>query len=348
MSTAGHPKRRPAGRIGPTVLVALALVGCKSSRSSHPALAVSEPMQADGLPHGINLPTSSESPLTRTEPLASNAGTAGAPASVEDADGAADTIPGHRHYPHGGLTMFIAMSLDTLAVAVEKRAQMKHIQYELDTSVEPVQGAERSLVSTLADGVSNGKVDVGAVNAALAHLKSVAAAACGTSVEVVSELHAALTPAERVALVDRIDGRREAWRRANVANPLGVGVGADEPRAVVRLERFAGGEFGLTSDQLEKIRAGLRATAGTSPDESDTGLASDMDTRLRKFRAAFVGDSFDAKAIACGDGWDAHLATAGPTRMARFFEVAASVLTFDQRAELAAHLRDRYGNFEAL
>jgi hypothetical protein len=34
--------------------------------------------------------------------------------------------------------------------------------------------------------------------------------------------------------------------------------------------------------------------------------------------------------------------------MARFFEVAASVLTFDQRAELAAHLRDRYGNFEAL
>jgi Spy/CpxP family protein refolding chaperone len=280
---------------------------------------------------------------TRTADASSTDGDADV-AVAREADAAAPTPATYRPYPHGGLTMFIAASLHTLDLPDGNRTRSQSLQHDLDASTAPLGAAERSLVSTLADGIAAGKVDGPATDAALARFRSVADSSRGSSVEAINRLHASLTPAERLVLTDDMEARWQAWQSANSTSPLGVGAGAGEPGVMGRLERLAGGEFGLTSRQLERIRAELRAPPGTLPDEPDSRLVSDLAARLKVFRTTFVGDSFDAGSLTSGG--DADAATAGSVRMARFFEVAAPVLTPAQRTELSAHLRDRYGNFE--
>jgi Spy/CpxP family protein refolding chaperone len=139
-------------------------------------------------------------------------------ARASDVDDVADAlIEHHRHHHHGGVTLMIALSLDTLGLSSEQRTAVEKIRRDLHARMEPARAAEQRLVATLADGVAAANLDAAAVDAAIAQVTAAATSVHGASTDVLNELHAALTPPERVALVDKVEAHWAVWQKAYAA-----------------------------------------------------------------------------------------------------------------------------------
>jgi Spy/CpxP family protein refolding chaperone len=254
----------------------------------------------------------------------------GAQASTaEDETAAAELAEHHRHH-HGGLTKFIVMAVDTLGVPPEQKAQIEKIQADLKAHRAPLRDAEHALMALLADGIAAGNFDAAKVEAAVAQVESAAAAVHVASTDALNQLHAALTPVERAALIDKVQAHWQVWQQANAEEQAAAG------QKQGHLAHLAE-ELGLTADQVEKIRTSLHAASGDSPHR----LASkEFDAEMNAFASAFTADTFDAKSLATGQTASAHLASAGVARMTRFYEAVTPVLTPEQRTKLAEHLRE--------
>ena len=250
------------------------------------------------------------------------------PSAAAD-DATADLTEHHRYHHHGGVTLFIAMSLDTLGVSPEQRAAVEKIRTDLHARLEPARIAEQSLVATLAEGLTSATIDVAKVDTGVAHVIAAASSAHEASAAALNDLHSILTPVQRGALVDKVDAHWAVWQKAN----------ADETGSA----KLDGGhlamlatDLGLSPDQVEKIRAGLgdgmKAVPRLDPQE--------IEAHLRAFGDAFRSDSFDANALPTASGADAHMIGWGAANLAHFVEVAGPVLTQEQRIELAERLRE--------
>jgi Spy/CpxP family protein refolding chaperone len=247
-------------------------------------------------------------------------------------DPAADEIlEQHRHHHHGGATMFIAMALDTLAVAPAERPEVEKIQVVLADRMAAAQDAERKVLATLADGVQAGSVDPAKVDASIGQLARASGAIHAGTAAALTKLHALLTPVERAALADKVEAHWAVWTRVN--GPAGH----DSP--VAELTEA----LQLTHDQADRIRVAVEAMpAGASLDTQE------VEGHIRAFAGAFAAsDAFGAKTVPLGSTDDARLATVGATYMARFCEAATPLLTPEQRAKLAAHLREHLDHSEA-
>ena len=95
-----------------------------------------------------------------------------ASAILPDDEAIADLNEHHRHHHQGGVTMFIALSLDTLGLPPEKQAIVSKLQADLFARMEPSRIAEQGLLTVLADGVAGGMIDKARVEAAIAQLES--------------------------------------------------------------------------------------------------------------------------------------------------------------------------------
>ena len=264
---------------------------------------------------------------------ASGTGQAQAPVSTQaDEEAAADVTEHHRHHHHGGVSMFIAMSLDTLGVTPEQRAAVDKIQADLYARMEPARAAEQAVLETLADGIAAGAIDPGKVNAALAQLAAASAGIHDASADALNQLHAALTPEQRAALVDKVEAHWALWRQANADE---VDVTPSAP-AGGHLKALAA-DLALTPDQIAKIRANLSAAIRDTPVKPDP---QKIEAHVQAFGAAFKAETFDAKTLSTGGAANAHLASWGATRVALMFESVTPVLTADQRAKLAAQVRE--------
>jgi Spy/CpxP family protein refolding chaperone len=93
-------------------------------------------------------------------------------------------------------------------------------------------------------------------------------------------------------------------------------------------------DLGLTADQIAKISDSFHA--GASAGGLDKAL---VDAHMQRL-AAFRDEAFDAKSLEGGRAVAAHLAARGAARMARFYEAVDPALTPEQRAKLAAMLRE--------
>jgi hypothetical protein len=242
----------------------------------------------------------------------------------------------HRYHHHGGVTLFIAMSLDTLGVSSERRAAVQKIQADLHTRLQPALAAEQRLVAVLADGVSASNVDSAKVDAAVADVVVAAGLVRDASTDALNQLHAALNPAERAALVDKVQSHWAVWQRAN-AEDSGDASADDGHLAVLAAD------LDLSPGQVTKTRAnlgaGLKTVARVDPKE--------MAEHLRKFGEAFQSDAFDAKAFTTEtgpNGADARLAGWGATYLAHFIEALSPELTAEQRTKLAERLRAHAGH----
>jgi Spy/CpxP family protein refolding chaperone len=251
-------------------------------------------------------------------------------ATPEENDVSAGLSEHHRHHHHGGVTLLIALSIDTLGVSPEQRASVEKIRSELHARMEPARAAEQSLHLVLADGVAAGGIDHVKVDAALAQLAAAAGAVHDATTDALNQLHAVLTPLQRSTLVEKVEAHWQVWQRVNAEEQTDA---TGQPRKDGHLARLAS-EIGLTPAQVDKIRATLAGT--TAPRWDAQGVAA----HLRAFGDAFRADAFDAKALTTGGGADMNLAAFGAARMARFYEVVDPVLTTDQRAALAAILRE--------
>jgi Spy/CpxP family protein refolding chaperone len=230
------------------------------------------------------------------------------------------------------VTLLIALSLDTLGVSGDQRAAIGKIHGDLLAKLEPARAAEQALHTALADGIAAGGIDRAKIDAALAQVSAAAAGAHDATADALDQLHATLTPEERGALADKVIAHWHVWQTATAdeqRDPSG------QPRKGGRLAPLAA-EIGLTPDQVDKIHAAL-ASPGASAPAFDP---QEVETHVRAFADAFRSGSFEAKTLASGATADAHLAGAGAARMVRFYEAVDTAITADQRAKLAAILRE--------
>jgi len=303
-----------------TTLIAAALVACAEEAVPPPP----PPPPAPVAPPPVAVAAPPPAPVVE------------APAPPAASDPAADALlEQHRHHHHGGVTMFIAMALDTLAVAPEEQPEVGRIEAVLADAMAAAQDAERNVFSTLADGVQAGKLEPAKVDAAVAKLSRASGVIHASTVDALVKLHATLTPLERATLADKVEAHWTVWGRVNGAGPQAA---ETHTGPIAELNEL----LGLTSDQLEKIRVAQSALpGGTAVD------VKDVDDHIRAFVTAFAADSFTPKNTGVGGADDARLATAGAIHLARFCQASAPLLTPDQRTKLATHLRDHLDHSEA-
>jgi Spy/CpxP family protein refolding chaperone len=236
----------------------------------------------------------------------------------------------HRHH-HGGLASFISMAIDTLGLDDAKKAAVTKIQTDLRAKMAPVHDAEHDLLSTIADGVAAGKIDGAKVDAAVEKEATASASIHPAIADALTQLHAALSPAERAALVDKVQAHWQVWRAVNVDEKAGS---KDKGTRLAKLTE----QLSLTPDQVNKISTALAADSPVTPKNDPKA----EDAHIQAFATAFAADNFDPKALAPSATSSAgHVARNGGARLARFYEAVTPVLTPQQDTTLAAKLRER-------
>jgi Spy/CpxP family protein refolding chaperone len=235
----------------------------------------------------------------------------------------------HRHHHQGGVTNFIAMSLDTLGTDEAKTPQVDKLHADLHAQMAPAREAENDLLLTLADGVAAGSVDRVKVDATIATLTAAADAKHAASLDTLNELHAILSPAERDALAEKVQAHWEVWHQTNQDERAAR---RERGGRVATLTR----ELSLTPAQANKISAAVHT--------AQTGHSGKFDPKrgeahVEAFSKAFASDSFDAKSLTLNV--NPELAGHGAARMALFYETVTPLLTPAQRTKLAEHLRER-------
>jgi Spy/CpxP family protein refolding chaperone len=196
--------------------------------------------------------------------------------------------------------------------------------------------AEKAVLLALADGIAAGKIVPAKLDPAIAQLATAAAGVRGAVADSLNALHAALTPAQRAALVDKVEAHFDVWHDTNAP---------DESAA----RDARGGQLGkltkdlaLSPEQVQAIRTSFASSMSGVP-KLDRAEAEE---HMRAFAAAFAGDTFDAKLLTTeGGALDAHMATWGMTRTVHFYEAALAVLTPEQRAKLADSIR-HHANYQ--
>jgi Spy/CpxP family protein refolding chaperone len=262
----------------------------------------------------------------------SSAATSANASTAEDDDIAAGVHEFHRHHHHGGVTLLIALSLDTLGVSAEQRAAVEKIRTDLHAKMEPARAAEQNLHTLLAEGIAAGAIDQAKVDAAVAQIAAAGGPVYDATVDSLNQLHAVLTPPERAALAQKVEAHWGVWQKANEDEQKDA---TGQPAQGGQLARLAR-EIGLTQEQIDKVHAALASNPSAAPHADPQEIAA----HVHAFAEAFRADTFDARSISTGSADDAHLASAGAARMARFYEAVAAPLTADQRTKLANILRE--------
>ncbi len=263
-------------------------------------------------------------------PTTTSAGVPGSAGSLEDDQASVELTTHHRHH-HGGFVGFIVASIETIGVSPEQQAAVDKIQADFKLKVEPVRAANGAMMLALADGVAAGALDQAKLDAALAAVTAAAGSVHGASADALNALHNALTPEQRQALVDKIDAHWSIWKDSNAGDQA-----TDNARPEGHIARLAQ-EIGLTNEQVDKTRAALAALPPASRGPFDPAAA---EAHVKAFSAAFVAPQFDARTLTTADPANKGIASWGATRMVHFYQALTPVLTPEQRAKVAATLRE--------
>ena len=315
--------------LAPALAACLALAACEEQATTPPP-AVPPP------PPPTMAPAPPPAAPLATAPVAPTPPPAPPPADAQGAEMGEGTQ--HREHHHGGVQSLIVMSLKDLDLTADQQTAVEKIKADLLASMEPARAAEKDYANVLADGVAAGKMDKAKDDAAINKLVTAVQGANAASATALNSLHAALTPPQRAKLVDELQGHWEKWKEAQGKDE------ADDKEhhnghmlALVR-------DLGLTQAQADKIKAGFKDKMKAGPQDH---AHKEVQDHLTAFGTAFKADTFDAKKLAGGKAADGHIAKWGATRRARFLEVAAPVLTPDQRTKLAQQIRDRAAKMDS-
>jgi Spy/CpxP family protein refolding chaperone len=254
---------------------------------------------------------------------------------VEQTGEANEEATHHRHHHHGGMAILIGMSLTDLTdLTADQKTAIEKIKSDLHAKMEPVHQANLAVETTLADGVAAGAVDRAKTDAAIAQLTTAAGGLHDATADAINQLHGVLNATQRAALVDKLSAHWQKWKDAHGHDEDGQGPKPNEGGPLAHVQKL----LGLSDDQVAKVKAsfadGVKA-AGQTHDHKE------VEGHMQAFATAFKADTFDAKSLATENDANKHIASWGATRMARFFEALAPVLTPDQRATLSAKIRER-------
>lgn len=251
----------------------------------------------------------------------------GSGAADDDDDSLSELREHHSHHHRGGVTQFIAMSLDTLGEDDAQRPQVETLQKLLNACMGPTVEIEARLTLAYADGIASGAIDNSKLQEAIAALNSASGTVYECSADGLNQLHQLLTPAEREVVADKVQAHWEIWREVND----GPAVGNREKGS--RLEALAD-ELTLSAGQQDQMSAALGKAFGVSSKFE----VKKAEAHVLAFAAAFVFATFDARKISPDE--NGRLSAHGAWRMALFYETITPFLKADQRATLAEHLRE--------
>jgi len=220
-------------------------------------------------------------------------------------------------------------SVETLGVAPEQQAAVDKFRKEYRQKTKPLREANHAVIALVADGVAAGKIDRAKVDAEVAKATAAAPAVQAAVQALLTELHAALRPEQRAALVDKVDAHFAVWKEINER----VVPSAKPDHQLRRLTK----DLTLTKDQVDKVQASLEA--GKDAKKPFDALAADA--YLKAFDAEFAGEKFDAKKLPPFGPESGKLIGWGTGHMAAVYEALAPVLTPEQRTTLADKLRQR-------
>lgn len=246
--------------------------------------------------------------------------------SAEEQEAKAGLVEHHRHHHYGGVTLLLAMSLDTLGVSPEQKVALEKIRNDLQARMEPARAAEQSLLAMLADAVAAGAFDAARVDAAVSQLTSASAPLHEASVDALNQLHALLTPPQRAALIDKVEAHWSVWQKAN----------AEESEHLM----YLAAELNLSPEQVEKVRANLAEGMKTVPRFEPQEVAA----HIRAFGDAFRAPTFDAKTLPDGGAATSHMVGWASVHLVHFIEAVTPVLTLEQRTKFSQMLREHAGH----
>lgn len=278
-------------------------------------------------------------PTTPPAPTAPAAAVSGQPASPALPPEQTEASEDRQHH-HGGVVALIAMSIQDLDLTADQKTKVEKIRTDLETKLEPARAAEQNLAGILADGVAAGAVDRTKADAAIDKIVAQAQTLHGATLDAMNKLHAALTPAQRTALVSKVQEHFEKWKEANGHEDQ---EGQHRSGYILALVR----DLNLTQDEAQQIKTNFRnlITSSAAPAKGKADIKDHehkaVSDHLQAFAKAFAADKFDAHSLTGASAANGRMAQWGATRMARFFEAAAPVLTADQRTKLAQMIRDR-------
>jgi Spy/CpxP family protein refolding chaperone len=265
---------------------------------------------------------------TPSPPVTAQDSVAAGTVTVDDEAVSAELQGEHRHH-HAGFAGFVMMAIETIGVTPDQQVAIDKIRTDFRSKMQPVRDANGVVIQTLADGIAAGNIDSARVDAAVAGVTTAAAQMHGATADALNQLHALLRPEQRAALVDKVEAHWTVWKEANAGDPT-----AESAQPDGHLAHLAA-EIGLTTDQVDKVRANLAVASGPRAPFDPT----QAEAHMQAFATAFAADTFDANTLTSGAPAGARLATWGAARMARFYETLAPVLTPDQRAKVADNLR---------
>ena len=315
---------------GVILVTGLGLAACDNGSSSGGAAPVASA--------SATRPTASSAAATPSASAVGSAAAADSGSAVEDEAVNEELRDYHRHHHHGGVTMFISMAIDTLGLDPAKKVQIEKIQNDLHTKMAPARDAEHDLLSTIADGVAMGKIDTVKVDAAVGKVATASAGIHMATTDALTQLHDALAPVERAALVDKVNAHWEVWHKGNADEKAGS---KEKGTHLANLTAL----LNLTPDQVDTIIKALSAEGPVTP-QTDPKV---VEAYIQAFATAFVADKFDVKSLATtATAAAGHVARHGGARLARFYEAVTPVLTPEQRAKLAAQLKERLNDQHAV
>ena len=315
---------------GVILVTGLGLAACDNGSSSGGAAPVASA--------SATRPTASSAAATPSASAVGSAAAADSGSAVEDEAVNEELRDYHRHHHHGGVTMFISMAIDTLGLDPAKKVQIEKIQNDLHTKMAPARDAEHDLLSTIADGVAMGKIDTVKVDAAVGKVATASAGIHMATTDALTQLHDALAPVERAALVDKVKAHWEVWHKVNADEKAGS---KEKGTHLANLTAL----LNLTPDQVDTIIKALSAEGPVTP-QTDPKV---VEAYIQAFATAFVADKFDVKSLATtATAAAGHVARHGGARLARFYEAVTPVLTPEQRAKLAAQLKERLNDQHAV
>jgi Spy/CpxP family protein refolding chaperone len=270
-------------------------------------------------------------------------------ASAAPAPAAAPAAAPAEHHGHKGGHPMVAMLVDELGqvgIKPEQKAAVDAIVADMEKMGDATKEARTQLSSDIAEGAAAGKLDKAKIDADVKKLAQAADATAATMQDNVNKLHKTLDPTQRKKLVELMRAKGKEHEEHMKAEMGEHEKGAhehekgDHDKASHgehgRMDKM-GEMLGLTPEQKEKLKgkleAGMKAEMGKMKEHH-----AEMEKRMKAIGDAFETEKFDAKKAGVGEkgGEMVKMMTGGKIHMV---EAVLSVLTPEQRAKFAEHLR---------
>jgi len=231
-----------------------------------------------------------------------------------------DAAPQHPWH-HGHHEGILGRALTLSSLTAEQRTAIERLVQTRRAAEAPVKQADAKLLTALATQVEQASVNRQALAPDLQVRDGAATAARAVDRETLQQLHDLLTPAQRGELVDAMEtgdagehGHRGHEQLAHIEQRLG-----------------------LTEQQEAQVAANLRAERAEHQAAGDGGRHGGPGAGKQAWLESFRTDSFNATA----GGGGQHGAGHRGEHMEHLMQAMVPVLTPAQRAQLAAHLRQR-------